>query len=125
MTDKMKIEKLRKIAQQGGGEKRIEAQHAKGKKTARERIDMLLDPGTFVETDMFVAPRQQPSSYNGKTPQSYTDGVVTGWGMIDGRIVYVYAQDFTIMGGSLGESHGLKIARLIEMAHQNGAPVPT
>lgn len=123
MTDNMKIEELRKIAQQGGGEKRVEAQHAKGKRTARERIDMLIDPGTFVETDMFVAPRLQPSSNNGKIPQNYTDGVVTGWGKIDGRIVYIYAQDFTIMGGSLGESHGLKIARLIEMAHQNGAPV--
>lgn len=123
MTEQNQIDELRKIAEQGGGEKRIATQHEKGKRTARERIEMLLDPGTFVETDMFVTPRQQLSSNNGKSPQEFTDGVITGWGKIDGRIVYIYAQDFTILGGSLGESHGMKIARLIDLAHQNGAPV--
>lgn len=123
MNEEKTINQLRAIAQQGGGEKRVAAQHGKGKLTARERIELLLDPDTFVETDMFVTPRQPGNSNNGNAVGKYTDGVVTGWGKIDGRIVYVYAQDFTIMGGSLGESHGLKIARLIELAHQNGAPV--
>lgn len=123
MNTKNTIHQLKEFAQQGGGEKRIAAQHDKGKNTARERIEMLLDPDTFVETDMFVTPRMGNAASNGNAIGKYTDGVVTGWGKIDGRIVYVYAQDFTIMGGSLGESHGLKIARLIELAHQNGAPV--
>ncbi|NIW44108.1 MAG: methylmalonyl-CoA carboxyltransferase [Gammaproteobacteria bacterium] len=123
MNKKLEFNQIKSIAQQGGGEKRVQAQHAKGKLTARERLALLLDPGTFVETDMFVTPRNIAQPENGTTPERFTDGVVTGWGKIDGRLVYVYAQDFTILGGSLGESHGLKIARLIEQAHQNGSPV--
>ena len=122
MENTAKYDQLKKLAEIGGGEARIQAQHAKGKLTARQRLAILLDDGSFVETDQFVTPRTSPSP-NGTPPQNLTDGVVTGWGKIDGRLVYVYAQDFTIMGGSLGESHGLKIARLIELAHQNGAPV--
>ena len=123
MSKQIDFNQIRTSALQGGGDKRIEAQHAKGKLTARERLALLLDSDTFVETDMFVTPRQAGSLGNGTSPEKFTDGVVTGWGKIDGRLVYVYAQDFTILGGSLGESHGLKIARLIEQAHQNGAPV--
>ena len=123
MSKQIDFNQIRISAQQGGGPKRIEAQHAKGKLTARERLELLLDPNTFVETDMFVTPRHVGGLANGTSPETFTDGVVTGWGKIDGRLVYVYAQDFTILGGSLGESHGLKIARLIEQAHQNGAPV--
>ncbi|HKJ28444.1 MAG TPA: acyl-CoA carboxylase subunit beta [Anaerolineales bacterium] len=122
MTKDLKFEEIKQQAEMGGGQKRIDAQHAKGKKTARERIELLLDSGTFIETDLFVTAIGQPSM-NGQIPENFTDGVVTGWGKINDRLVYVFAQDFTIMGGSLGESHGLKIARLVELAHQNGAPV--
>ena len=122
MTDKLNFDQLIENARQGGGEKRIAAQHAKGKKTARERLDLLLDPGTFVETDMFVLPSGHRPGMNGSSGHM-TDGVVTGWGKIDGRLVYVYSQDFTVLGGSLGEAHGLKIARLMDLAHQSGAPV--
>ena len=122
MNTKFNFKQLVSIAKKGGGTKRIASQHKKGKKTARERLELLLDPGTFVETDMFVLPRNRPS-LNGNQSSSYTDGVITGWGKINDRLVYVYAQDFTIIGGSLGEAHGLKIARLQEMAHKSGAPV--
>ena len=114
MNERLDLDQLRSFAKQGGGEKRVQAQHAKGKMTARERLELLLDPETFVETDMFVTPRHGSVKVNGSAPENYTDGVITGWGKIDDRLVYVYAQDFTILGGSLGESHGLKIARLIE-----------
>lgn len=123
MNERLDLDQLRSFAKQGGGEKRVQAQRAKGKMTARERLELLLDPETFVETDMFVTPRNGLVKVNGSAPENYTDGVITGWGKIDDRLVYVYAQDFTILGGSLGESHGLKISRLIEQAHQNGAPV--
>ncbi|MEJ2512470.1 MAG: carboxyl transferase domain-containing protein, partial [Anaerolineales bacterium] len=123
MKERLDLDQLRSFARQGGGEKRVQAQHAKGKMTARERLELLLDPESFVETDMFVTPRNGVVKVNGSAPENFTDGVVTGWGKIDDRLVYVYAQDFTILGGSLGESHGLKISRLIEQAYQNGAPV--
>jgi acetyl-CoA carboxylase carboxyltransferase component len=116
----LQLEKKRHDAVQGGGEARIQVQHAKGKRTARERIEILLDAGSFNETDMFVTPRADRT--NGATP-ALTDGVVTGWGKIDGRLVYVFAQDFTMMGGSLGERHGRKITKLMDLAHQNGAPL--
>lgn len=105
----------------GGGERRIQAQHDKGKLTARERIEKLLDADTFNEVDMFRAHRAAGFGLEKSHPM--TDGVVTGWGRVDGRLVYVYAQDFTVMGGSLGEEHGLKIAKIIDMALENGAPV--
>jgi acetyl-CoA carboxylase carboxyltransferase component len=115
------LEKIREAARQGGGESRIAAQHAKGKGTARERIEKLLDPDTFHETGMFVTHRASGLGMEKSHP--YSDGVITGWGKIDGRTVYVFAQDFTVMGGSVGEAHGRKIARLMDLAIQNGAPL--
>lgn len=121
MTTGTQLYKKRSEALLGGGEAQIEKQHQKGKKTARERIDEILDPGTFTETNMFVTHRATGFGMEKQRPM--TDGVVTGWGKVDGRLVYIYAQDFTILGGSLGEAHGLKIARLLDLAYQNGAPV--
>ncbi|MGD0876935.1 MAG: acyl-CoA carboxylase subunit beta [Anaerolineales bacterium] len=115
------LEQIRTEASSGGGEARIAAQHAKKKLTARERIEQLIDPGTFQEIGMFVTHRA--SGLGMEKTHPYTDGVVTGWGKVDGRLVYVFAQDFTIMGGSVGEAHGMKIANLLAMARQNGAPV--
>jgi propionyl-CoA carboxylase beta chain len=115
------LEDRRAEARRGGGEKRVAAQHAKGKLTARERIEVLLDEGSFEEFDMFVAHRctdfgMQETHFPG-------DGVVTGWGTINGRIVYVFSQDFTVFGGSLSETHSEKICKIMDMAIQNGAPV--
>ncbi|MEM0935115.1 MAG: acyl-CoA carboxylase subunit beta [Pseudomonadota bacterium] len=115
------LEHRRDQARAGGGEKRVAAQHAKGKLTARERIELLLDEGSFEEFDMFVAHRchdfgMGESRYPG-------DGVITGWGTINGRMVYVFAQDFTVLGGSVSETHAAKICKIMDMAMQNGAPV--
>ena len=121
MNAEQKLDAMRDQALLGGGEIAKDKQHARGKKTARERIEMLLDKDTFFETDMFVTHRAVGLGMEKDHPK--TDGVVTGWGKVDGRIVYVFAQDFTIMGGSLGESHGLKIAKLMDLAYQNGAPL--
>ncbi len=111
----------RQQAWSGGGEKRIAAQHAKGKLTARERIEVLLDEGSFEEFDMYVAHRAVDF---GMTEQKYPgDGVVTGWGTINGRLVYVFSQDFTVLGGSLSETHAQKICKIMDMAVRNGAPV--
>src|SRR5215813_816788 len=112
---------LKEAAMLGGGKKRIEAQHKKGKLTARERLDLLLDPGTFNELDMFVMHR---STDFGLDEQKIPgDGVVTGYGQIDGRLVYVFSQDFTVFGGSLSESHSEKICKIMDHAMKNGAPV--
>jgi acetyl-CoA carboxylase carboxyltransferase component len=111
----------RKQASLGGGVLRIEQQHAKGKRTARERLSFLLDPDTFVEIGMFVTHRALGFDMEKDHPPG--DGVVTGSGKIDGRSVYVYAQDFTVLGGSLGEAHGEKIARVMDLAIQNGVPI--
>jgi len=111
---------IRLEASSGGGEARVAAQHAKHKLTARERIEQLIDPGTFQEIGMFVTHRASGLGMEKSHP--FTDGVVTGWGKVDGRLVYVFAQDFTIMGGSVGEAHGMKIATLLDLARQNGAP---
>ncbi len=105
----------------GGGAARIEKQHAKGKLTARERIDLLLDEGSFEEYDMFVAHRCTDFGMQEQKPAG--DGVVTGWGTINGRMVYVFSQDFTVFGGSLSETHAQKICKIMDMAVQNGAPV--
>ncbi len=115
------LAQLRTEASLGGGETRIAAQHAKNKQTARERIEQLLDPGSFQEVGTFVTHRATGLGMEKSHP--YTDGVVTGWGKVDGRMVYVFAQDFTVMGGSVGEAHGMKIAALLDLARQNGAPV--
>jgi propionyl-CoA carboxylase beta chain len=109
------------LAEQGGGPSRIAQQHKKGKLTARERLDLLLDPGSFVELDRFVTHR---STAFGLDNQVYPgDGVVTGSGRIDGRLVYVFSQDFTIFGGSLSEAHAEKICKVMDLALRNGAPV--
>ena len=121
MDAKSQLDAMREKALLGGGEAQIEKQHAKGKKTARERIEALLDRGTFCETDMYVTHRATGFGMDKNHP--LTDGVVTGWGKIDGRTVYVFAQDFTVLGGSLGEAHGRKIAKIMDLAYQNGAPL--
>ena len=115
------LEQRRGIARLGGGQKRIEAQHAKGKLTARERIDLLLDDDSFEEFDMFVAHRC--TEFGMQETRPYGDGVVTGWGTINGRQVYVFSQDFTVLGGSVSETHAKKICKIMDMAIQNGAPV--
>jgi len=115
------LERRRSEARLGGGAGRIEAQHAKGKLTARERIEVLLDEGSFEEFDMFVTHRTH--DFGMQKHKSPGDGVVTGWGTINGRMVYVFAQDFTVLGGSVSETHGAKICKIMDMALQNGAPV--
>ncbi|HOK36458.1 MAG TPA: acyl-CoA carboxylase subunit beta [Paludibacteraceae bacterium] len=112
---------LRAKAKLGGGEKRIAKQHAKGKYTARERIEMLLDDGSFEELDMFVTHRC--TNFGMEKEKYLGDGVVTGHGTIDGRTVYVYAQDFTVFGGSLSETMALKICKVMDMAMKMGAPI--
>ena len=105
------LELRREAARMGGGERRIAAQHSKGKLTARERIDLLLDEGSFEEFDMFVAHRC--TDFGMKKDRPAGDGVVTGWGTINGRMVYVFSQDFTVFGGSLSETHAQKITQKI------------
>ena len=112
--------KLREEARLGGGQKRIDAQHAKGKYTARERIQMLLDEGSFEEFDMFVTHRCY--DFGMEKSHTYGDGVVTGYGTIDGRLVYVFAQDFTVSGGSLSKTMSEKICKVMDMAMKAGAP---
>jgi len=108
-------------AKLGGGEKRIESQHKKGKLTARERIHFLMDEGSFEEIGMFVTHRA--TDFNMQDQVFYGDGVVTGYGTIEGRKVYVYSQDFTVFGGSLSETHAEKICKIMDLAMQNGAPI--
>jgi propionyl-CoA carboxylase beta chain len=122
MREKLELlEKRRAEAEQGGGEKRIAAQHAKGKLSARERLDLLLDDGSFVELDRFVVHRS--NDFGLDKQRIYGDGVVTGYGRIDGRLVYVFSQDFTVFGGSLSESFAEKICKVMDLAVRNGAPV--
>jgi methylmalonyl-CoA decarboxylase subunit alpha len=124
MNNQDKIKKLidlRIEAKLGGGVERIEAQHEKGKMTARERINMLLDEGSFEEYDMFVTHRCD--NFGIEKTKFLGDGVVTGQGTIDGRVVYIYAQDFTVFGGSLSETYALKICKVMDMAMKVGAPV--
>tara|TARA_R110001592_G_scaffold339875_2_gene627806 strand:- start:5319 stop:6860 length:1542 start_codon:yes stop_codon:yes gene_type:complete len=108
-------------AKKGGGEKRIESQHGKGKLTARERIHFLLDDGSFEEIGMLVTHRS--TNFGLDKTKFLGDGVVTGYGTINGRLVYVFAQDFTVLGGSLAEAHAEKICKVMDMAMKNGAPV--
>src|SRR5574343_1157312 len=115
------LEKKREAARLGGGQKRIDAQHKKGKLTARERIELLLDEGTFEEWDMFVEHRCHDFGMaDSKIPG---DGVVTGYGMINGRLVFVFSQDFTVYGGALSETHAEKICKIMDQAMKVGAPV--
>lgn len=119
-----KIQQLRDLrtkSRLGGGPTRIEAQHKRGRLTARERIDLLLDKGSFREVDSFVLHR---TTDFGLDQQKFSgDSVVTGWGTIDGQLVYLFAQDFTVIGGSLGEVHAEKVSKIMDMAVRNGAPV--
>src|SRR4051794_828532 len=115
------LEKRRGLARLGGGEKRIAAQHAKGRLTARERLSVLLDPGSFEEYDMFV--EHNCADFGMEEQKIPGDGVVTGSGTINGRLVYVFAQDFTVFGGSLSERHAEKICKVMDMAMKVGAPV--
>ena len=121
MSTIAEVEARRAEARMGGGETRIEAQHAKGKLTARERLDVLLDAGSFEEYGMFVTHRATDFGMAGKTIPG--DGVVTGSGTIGGRPVFVFAKDFTVFGGSLSEAHAEKICKLQDMALKNGAPI--
>jgi propionyl-CoA carboxylase beta chain len=114
------LARYRAEALKGGGEKRIEDQHRKGKLTARERLELLLDEGSFEEFDMFV--RHRSTDFGLEKQRPLGDGVVTGCGRISGRFVYVFSQDFTVFGGSLSEAHAEKIVKVMEMAMRNGAP---
>jgi acetyl-CoA carboxylase carboxyltransferase component len=119
-----KIKRLRELNEQaklGGGQKRIEDQHSKGKLTARERIDLLLDQGSFNELDQFVV--HQCTEFGMGERKIPGDGVITGYGTIDGRLVYVFSQDFTVFGGSLGEMFAKKVCKLMDLALKTGAPV--
>ena len=115
------LEKRREEARLGGGKKRVKAQHEKGKLTARERLEVLLDRNSFEEFDMFVT--HNCTDFGMETQKIPGDGVITGWGTINGRLVYVFSQDFTVLGGSLSESHAKKICKIMDMAVQNRAPL--
>ena len=115
------LERRRAQAVAGGGERRIAAQHAKGKLSARERIALLLDEGSFEEFDMFVEHRSH--DFGMENQRIPGDGVVTGWGTVNGRVVYVFSKDFTVFGGSLSSAHAAKIVKVQEMAARNGAPI--
>jgi propionyl-CoA carboxylase beta chain len=115
------LDDRRADARLGGGQARIDAQHGRGKLTARERVDLLLDEGSFEEFDMFVTHRCTDFGMEAQKPAG--DGVVTGWGTINGRLVYVFAQDFTVLGGSVSATHAKKICKIMDMAVQNGAPI--
>ncbi len=124
MTNKTRIQTLRErkaLSRLGGGQDRIDAQHKKGRLTARERIDLLLDKGSFREVDTFIVHRTDDFGLDQQVFPG--DSVVTGWGTIEGRLVYVFSQDFTVLGGSLGEVHAEKICKIMDMAMKNGAPV--
>ena len=124
MKDESRIEKLRSLKAQarvGGGDERVRRQHEQGKLTARERLDLLLDKGSFHEIDMFVTHRARDFGMEAK--KFLSDSVVTGWGTIEGRLVYVYSQDFTVFGGSLSQVHSEKICKVMDMAIKNGAPL--
>src|SRR5438094_4973618 len=124
MSIQDKLEQLRQKraeAEQGGGAERVQAQAGKGKTTARERLDVLLDPGSFVELDRFVTHRA--TDFGLAEQKILGDGVVTGWGRVEGRLVYVFSQDFTVFGGSLSEAHAEKSCKVMDLAVQNGAPL--
>ena len=124
MSHDSKLEELRRLREEarlGGGEERVEAQHKRGRLTARERLDLLLDKGSFRETDVFVTHRTH--DFDLQERKYLSDSVVTGWGTVEGRLTYVFSQDFTVFGGSLGEVHAEKIVKIMDMAIKNGAPM--
>lgn len=115
------LHEKRGLSRLGGGQERIDTQHKKGRLTARERIDLLLDKGSFREMDAFVQHRTH--DFDLDRQKFMSDSVVTGWGTVEGRLVYVFSQDFTVFGGSLGEVHAEKVCKIMDMAMKNGAPV--
>ncbi|MEQ9573911.1 MAG: carboxyl transferase domain-containing protein, partial [Nitratireductor sp.] len=117
----VELERRRSIARQGGGRERIDAQHKRGKLTARERIDIFLDEGSFEEFDMFVEHRS--TDFGMDKTKIAGDGVVTGWGTVNGRTVFIFAKDFTVFGGSLSEAHAEKVQKVQDMALRNRAPI--
>ncbi|MDX5319902.1 MAG: methylmalonyl-CoA carboxyltransferase, partial [Bacteroidota bacterium] len=121
MDKRAYLNQLREEARLGGGQDRIESQHKKGKLTARERIHLLLDEGSFEEVGAFVKHRSR--DFGMEKQQILGDGVITGYGTVNGRLTYVFSQDFTVFGGSLSETHAEKIVKIMEMALKNGAPV--
>ncbi|MHA1926762.1 MAG: carboxyl transferase domain-containing protein, partial [Candidatus Thorarchaeota archaeon] len=124
MSKKDKFERLAKMREEaklGGGEERIKRQHERGKYTARERIEKLLDQGSFVEIDEFVVSRI--SDFDMDKKRILGDGVITGYGKIGGRKVFIFSQDFTVFGGSLSEKYGEKICKIMDLAMNSGAPV--
>ena len=122
MTDIVQeLEEKRRLARMGGGQHRIDRQHAKGKLTARERLALLLDEDSFEEWDMFVEHRNTDFGMAERRPPG--DGVVTGYGTIDGRLVFVFSQDFTVFGGTLSEMHAAKMCKIMDRAMSVGAPV--
>ena len=123
MSTRSKIDELRQLnkkVEAGGGKTAIDKQHKSGKLTARERIERLLDPGSFTEIDKYVTHRCVNFDMVGK--EAPGEGVITGYGTVDGRLVYVFAQDFTVLGGSLGEMHAMKICKVLDLALKMGAP---
>ena len=116
-----KLEKMRQAARLGGGQKRIDSQHKKGKLTARERIDLLLDDNSFEEFDMFVTHRTK--DFGLENEKYFSDGVITGYGTIDGRLAFVFSQDFTVFGGTLSEAFAEKVCKIMDIAAKVGAPV--
>src|SRR5918999_1802948 len=114
------LARLKEAARHAGSPAPVERQHARGKLTARERLDLLLDPGSLVELDMLA--RHRAHGFDIEHPRPLTDGVVTGWGTIEGRKVFVFSQDFTVFGGSLGEGFSEKICKIMDLALETGAP---
>src|SRR5436853_6299647 len=120
-TDLDELERRKRESELGGGERRIERQHNEGKLTARERIAMLFDPGSFQELDQLVVHRN--SDFGMDKQRIPGDGVVTGYGTVQGRLAYAFAQDFTVFGGSLSETHAAKIVKVMDLAMKHGAPI--
>ncbi len=116
-----RLRQMRETSRLGGGEVRVQRQHAWGKLTARERLDLLLDPGSFVELDAFVT--QRAREFESDDERFLGDGVVTGHGTIDGRLTFVFSQDFTVFGGSLSEAYAEKICKIMDLAMRVGAPI--
>jgi methylmalonyl-CoA decarboxylase alpha subunit len=115
------LQHRRSVIEQGGGADKVKKQHESGKLTARERINLLMDEGSFIEIDAFV--KHRGTDFDMPTTEAPGEGIVTGYGTVDGRLVYVYAQDFTVIGGSLGEMHAKKICKVMDMAMKMGAPI--
>src|SRR5437763_12660819 len=121
MRRRDELDERKRQSELGGGEKRIERQHAEGKLTARERISLLFDPGSFQELDRLVVHRS--IDFGMDRQRIPGDGVVTGYGPVSGRLVYAFAQDFTVFGGSPSETHAAKIVKIMDLAMKNGAPL--